>query len=131
MNTFKVELKKIGILLGAGACLTIVIDLYMSTKGSQNLVSQLLNPSLIIWNIFWLVYPVGVVYGIDKIKAIWHGIKRRNRIGEFENVGYNSTMKIAIKVLVAIVFSLIIGPIIGVINAITTLIKLKKESNSI
>lgn len=129
MNTFKVELKKIGILLGVGACLIIVIDLYMSTKGSQNLVIQLSNPSLIIWNIFWLVYPVGVAYGLDKIKEMWHGVRRRNRIGEFENIGYNSIIKIAIKVLVAIVFSLIIGPIIGVIKAITTLIELKKENN--
>jgi hypothetical protein len=129
LNTFKAELRKIGILLGAGVGLLIVIDLYMSIKGSQNIISQLLDPSLIIWSMFWILYPVGVVYGWDKIKAMWHGVKREDRMGEFQNIGNNSFMVKVTRVVAAIIFSLIVGPIIGVVKAIITLKKVKGANN--
>lgn len=129
MNTFKAELKKLGILLAVGVGLLIIINLYFSIKGGRNLIIQLLDPSLIIWNIVWILYPVGVVYGWDKTKAMWQGDRRRNRNGEFQNIGYDSLTRTVTRVVSTIIFTLIIAPIIGVIKAITTLREVKRTSN--
>ena len=129
MNTFKAELKKLGILLAIGGGLLIIINLYFSIKGGCNLIIQLLDPSFIIFNMICILYPIGMVYGWDKAKAMWQGNRRKSRYGEFQNIGYDSFTTTVTKVVATIIFTIIIAPIIGVIKAIKTLIEIKRTSD--